>query len=184
MANWRTWQWLSANMVVPSFAIGAIAIPVFGLGFVDSLLTIFFFNILGIIPVCFFSTFGPELACARWYSRATSWASMVLKLVCTLDPKPSESIGNRHTDLSTSRHFQYPCFCGLASCQYHCRRPTPKRSQLECSWLGCNYHHGRRNLHCYPFRLQSSSRLRVLVVDPLFYHFPYHPWRVCTLGLF
>jgi len=47
-------------MVVSSFAIGVLAVPVFGLGFVDSVLTIFFINILGILPVCFFSTFGPR----------------------------------------------------------------------------------------------------------------------------
>ena len=47
-------------MVVSSFAIGALAVPVFGLGFVDSWLTIFFINLLGITPVCFFSTFGPK----------------------------------------------------------------------------------------------------------------------------
>ncbi|KAI0197666.1 purine-cytosine permease [Astrocystis sublimbata] len=52
--------WLSTNMVVSSFAIGALAIPVFHLGYVDSALTIIFVNILGIMPVCFFSTFGPE----------------------------------------------------------------------------------------------------------------------------
>jgi purine-cytosine permease-like protein len=51
-------------MVVPSFAVGVLAIPVFALGFVDSLLTIIFFNILGIIPVAFFSTFG-----SRWGMR-------------------------------------------------------------------------------------------------------------------
>ncbi|KIW69815.1 hypothetical protein PV04_02142 [Phialophora macrospora] len=53
-------MWLAANMVVSSFAIGVLAVPVFGLGFVDSVLTILFINILGIIPVCFFSTFGPR----------------------------------------------------------------------------------------------------------------------------
>lgn len=53
-------QWFSANMVVSSFAIGALAIPVFSLGFVDSLLTIFFINCLAITPVAFFSTFGPR----------------------------------------------------------------------------------------------------------------------------
>lgn len=53
-------MWLSANMVVSSFAIGALAGPVFFLGFVDSLLTIFFINLLGIMSVCFFSTFGPR----------------------------------------------------------------------------------------------------------------------------
>lgn len=47
-------------MVVSSFAIGVLAVPVFALGFVDSLLTIFFINILGILPVAFFSTFGPR----------------------------------------------------------------------------------------------------------------------------
>lgn len=53
-------QWLAANMVVSSFAIGALAVPVFYLGFVDAFLVILFINILGIIPVCFFSTFGPR----------------------------------------------------------------------------------------------------------------------------
>lgn len=47
-------------MVVSSFAIGVLAVPVFGLGFVDSVLTIFFINLLGITPVAFFSTFGPR----------------------------------------------------------------------------------------------------------------------------
>ena len=47
-------------MVVSSFAIGALAIPVFQLGFIDALLTILFINLLGITPVCFFSTFGPR----------------------------------------------------------------------------------------------------------------------------
>jgi NCS1 nucleoside transporter family len=46
-------------MVVSSFSIGVLAIPVFDLGFVDALLTILFFNILGVLPVCYFSTFGP-----------------------------------------------------------------------------------------------------------------------------
>jgi hypothetical protein len=52
--------WCSANMVVSAFAIGALAYPVFYLGFIDTILTIFFINILGILPVCFFSTFGPR----------------------------------------------------------------------------------------------------------------------------
>ncbi|KAI8951908.1 purine-cytosine permease [Xylaria longipes] len=64
--------WLSANMVVSSFAIGALAIPVFNLGYVDSALTIIFINILGIMPVCFFSTFGPrfglrQMVLSRFY---------------------------------------------------------------------------------------------------------------------
>lgn len=48
-------------MVVSSFAIGVVASPVFYLGFVDAMLVIFFINVLGIMPVCFFSSFGPRL---------------------------------------------------------------------------------------------------------------------------
>lgn len=53
-------QWLAANMCVSSFAIGVLSIPIFGLGFVDAILTTFFINFLGTIPVAFFSTFGPR----------------------------------------------------------------------------------------------------------------------------
>lgn len=64
--------WLSANMVVSSFAIGALAIPIFGLGFVDTALTIVSVNLLGVLPVCFFSTFGPafglrQMVLSRFY---------------------------------------------------------------------------------------------------------------------
>lgn len=53
-------MWCAANMVVSSLAIGVLAVPVFGLGFVDALLAIFFINCLGALPVAFFSTFGPR----------------------------------------------------------------------------------------------------------------------------
>ncbi|ESZ93640.1 putative Purine-cytosine permease fcyB [Sclerotinia borealis F-4128] len=52
--------WLSANMVVSSFALGALSYPIFFLGFVDTVLIILFVNLLGVLPVCFFSTFGPR----------------------------------------------------------------------------------------------------------------------------
>ncbi|KAI0397408.1 purine-cytosine permease [Xylariaceae sp. FL0594] len=52
--------WLAANMVVSAFAIGALAVPVFGLGFVDAALTIVFVNLLATVPACIFSTFGPK----------------------------------------------------------------------------------------------------------------------------
>ena len=59
-------------MVVSSFAIGAIGVTVFQLGFVDGLLTILFINLLGITPVCFFSMFGPrfglrQMVLSRFY---------------------------------------------------------------------------------------------------------------------
>lgn len=47
-------------MVISSFAIGLLAQKLFALGFVDAILTCLFFNLIGIIPVAFFSTFGPR----------------------------------------------------------------------------------------------------------------------------
>jgi purine-cytosine permease-like protein len=46
-------------MVVSSFAIGVLGQGIFFMGMKDSALTILFFNLIGIIPVCYFSTFGP-----------------------------------------------------------------------------------------------------------------------------
>ncbi|KAG9735645.1 purine-cytosine permease, partial [Aureobasidium melanogenum] len=53
-------MWLSANMVVSSFAIGILGPSVFYTGFADGILCILFFNIIGIIPVSFFSALGPQ----------------------------------------------------------------------------------------------------------------------------
>ena len=52
-------MWLSANMVVSSFALGLLAKSLFHMGVADAMLVILFFNLIGITPVCFFSTFGP-----------------------------------------------------------------------------------------------------------------------------
>lgn len=53
-------MWLSANMVVAAFALGLLAKSVFNLGVADAMLVILFFNLIGITPVCVFSTFGPR----------------------------------------------------------------------------------------------------------------------------
>src|SRR6266567_8063191 len=53
--------WLSANMVISTFALGTLASVVFGLGFWDSVTAIIVFNVLGILPVAFLSTLGPKL---------------------------------------------------------------------------------------------------------------------------
>jgi len=53
-------MWFSANMVVAAFALGLLAKSVFNLGVADAMLVILFFNLIGITPVCFFSTFGPR----------------------------------------------------------------------------------------------------------------------------
>ena len=46
-------------MNASTFALGALSVPVFGLGFRDAALTIVFVNMLAVMPVAFFSTFGP-----------------------------------------------------------------------------------------------------------------------------
>lgn len=50
---------MAANMAVSSFAIGVLGKSTFDLAFVDAFLVILFFNFLGVMTVCFFSTFGP-----------------------------------------------------------------------------------------------------------------------------
>jgi purine-cytosine permease-like protein len=47
-------------MVVSSFAIGVLGQSLFFLGFVDAILVVIFFNLIGIIPVCYFSSMGPR----------------------------------------------------------------------------------------------------------------------------
>lgn len=54
-------MWLSANLVISTIALGALANLVFGLGFWDGLAVIIIFNALGVLPVAFFSTLGPKL---------------------------------------------------------------------------------------------------------------------------
>ena len=52
--------WFSANFVLSAYAIGALGPMVYGLNFGASALTIIFFNILGVIPVGYFSVFGAK----------------------------------------------------------------------------------------------------------------------------
>src|SRR5947209_6362431 len=54
-------MWLSANLVISTIALGALAVPVFALGFWDAVAAIIIFNVLGVLPVAFFSTLGPKL---------------------------------------------------------------------------------------------------------------------------
>lgn len=53
--------WLSANLALPTVALGTLAWPVFGLSSRDALATILIFNLLGVLPVAFFATLGPRL---------------------------------------------------------------------------------------------------------------------------
>src|ERR1700736_5418669 len=54
-------MWLSANLVLSTVVLGALATNVFALGFWDSVAAIIIFNVLGALPVAFFSTLGPKL---------------------------------------------------------------------------------------------------------------------------
>src|SRR5258707_753331 len=54
-------MWLSANLVISTIALGALAPQVFFLGFWDGLAAIIVFNALGVLPVAIFSTLGPKL---------------------------------------------------------------------------------------------------------------------------
>ena len=67
-------------MAVARFSIGTIAQPVFCLGFVEVILAILFFNILGILPTSFSATLGHvlglrQLVLLRFYF---SWYSVKL----------------------------------------------------------------------------------------------------------
>ena len=52
--------WFSANLVISTVALGALAVPVFALGFWDSVYAILIFNVLGSLPVAFLATMGPK----------------------------------------------------------------------------------------------------------------------------
>ncbi|HEY9641040.1 MAG TPA: cytosine permease, partial [Coleofasciculaceae cyanobacterium] len=51
-------MWLSSNLVLSTIALGSLAINIFGLGLWDSIGVIAVFNLLGVLPVAFFSTLG------------------------------------------------------------------------------------------------------------------------------
>jgi NCS1 nucleoside transporter family len=61
----RVWElgtlFFSVNFVLSTVVTGGLAVPVFGLGLVDSIIAIVLFNALGILPVAFFCTLGPKL---------------------------------------------------------------------------------------------------------------------------
>ncbi|CCF60692.1 hypothetical protein KAFR_0L00840 [Kazachstania africana CBS 2517] len=54
-------MWFSANLVLSCLTTGALGPPVYGLNFGASALTIIFFNMIGVLPVAYFSIFGAKL---------------------------------------------------------------------------------------------------------------------------
>ena len=125
-------------MVVSSFAIGALAVPVFNLGFVDSLLTIFFINCLAITPVAFYSTFGPRFGLRQMVLSRFFFGFHGVKVSKWLRASPiNEAFPFPPTAHSSSKAtilmplcscmFQRPRLCGLVRRKRHRRRPTDQR---------------------------------------------------------
>ncbi|KAF2458087.1 purine-cytosine permease [Lineolata rhizophorae] len=78
-------MWLACNMVVSSFAIGLLAKSLFYLGFVDAILTVLFFNLLGVIPVAYYSTFGPRFGLRQMVLSRFWFGWWGVKLVAVLN---------------------------------------------------------------------------------------------------
>ncbi|KAH3671098.1 hypothetical protein OGAPHI_000809 [Ogataea philodendri] len=53
-------MWLSANLVIATFSLGALSYSVFDLDFGTSVLVIIFFNVLGCSPIAFYSIHGAK----------------------------------------------------------------------------------------------------------------------------
>lgn len=76
-------MWLSANLVLSTVALGTLAVPVFKLGFWQSVAIIIIFNVLGVLPVAFFSTLGPKLGLRQMTITRFSfgwWGAVILAL--------------------------------------------------------------------------------------------------------
>lgn len=54
-------MWFSANLVIATFSLGCLGITAFGLCFWQAVLTLIFFNLIGVVSVAFFSIFGAKL---------------------------------------------------------------------------------------------------------------------------
>src|SRR5437763_8998993 len=79
-------MWLSANLVISTVALGALATNVFGLGFWDSIAAIIIFNVLGALPVAFFSTLGPKLGLRQMTISRFSfgWVGAMVMVICNV----------------------------------------------------------------------------------------------------
>ncbi|SCV01524.1 LAMI_0G12046g1_1 [Lachancea mirantina] len=78
-------MWFSANMVIASFALGALGPAVFGLNFYESLLTIIFFSLIGLLPVAFFSVFGAELGLRQMVLSRFLLGNVTARIFCLIN---------------------------------------------------------------------------------------------------
>ncbi len=79
-------MWFSANLVLSTIALGALATNVFVLGFWDSIAAIIIFNVLGTLPVAFFSTLGPKLGLRQMTISRFSfgWIGTMVMVLCNV----------------------------------------------------------------------------------------------------
>ncbi|KAL7422679.1 hypothetical protein Q5752_001970 [Cryptotrichosporon argae] len=77
--------WLAANTVLPTFGVGILGPLLFFMNVGDSLLTIFFFCLIGGIPASFCATFGPKLGLRQMTSARFSWGYWGAKIVALLN---------------------------------------------------------------------------------------------------
>ncbi|KAK4229140.1 purine-cytosine permease [Podospora fimiseda] len=76
--------WFSANLSIPTFAFGCVAVPIFGLGFVDTAFLVIFVNAVAAIPPCFFASFGPKFGVRQMLLSRFFFGYHVMKLLATL----------------------------------------------------------------------------------------------------
>ncbi|WVQ86056.1 hypothetical protein IAT38_008224 [Cryptococcus sp. DSM 104549] len=81
----NTFIWLAANCVLPTFGVGALGPLIFGLGLGDSMLCIFFFNVMTACIPSFMATFGPKLGLRQMTSARFSWGFWGAKIVALLN---------------------------------------------------------------------------------------------------
>ena len=160
-------MWCAANMVVSSFAIGVLAIPLFQLGFADSILTVLFINLLGVLPVCFFSTFGPKFGMRQMILSRFYFGYYGVKL--SEYPQPH----SKHaSNIMCSRSLQLPGLSWVVVRQCHCRFSTPPRREPRLPRMG--WHPSDRCWHLlyHLLRVQGRTHVRDDQLDSLLHHLP------------
>lgn len=166
-------MWCAANMVISSFAIGVLAIPLFGLGFADSILTVLFINLLGVMPVCFFSTFGPKFGMRQMILSRFYFGYYGVKL-----SRSSFFCGSRLLTSDSSRPLQCPSLPWMVFGQCYRWFSAHSRCQPRCSWLGRHLDNRFRDVLHHTLRLQGRAHVRDDQLDTLLHYLPGRGWRV------
>ncbi|EGG00647.1 uncharacterized protein MELLADRAFT_39584 [Melampsora larici-populina 98AG31] len=113
-------MWLGANCNVVTFSLGTLGSSVYKLGFRDSVIAIVVFNILAIIPVAYFSTFGARSGLRQLvFSRFAFgyWTCMipgVLNMIACLGWATVNCIVGAQTIHAVSRTHPLPIWAGIS----------------------------------------------------------------------